>query len=70
MFLLDVQPAMRRAQNNGDTVVTLFQKKVKEHPDKTAMIMIGERQWTFREMDEYSNAVGNYFYEQGYRKVS
>jgi len=60
---------MRRYQKKGDTVVSLFQQRVKAHPDKIAMVMIEERQWTFQEVDEYSNAVGNYFYDQGYRKV-
>lgn len=32
------------------------------------MVMIDERQWTFQEVDEYSNAVANYFHDQGYRK--
>jgi solute carrier family 27 fatty acid transporter 1/4 len=68
MFLLDIKPMMRRYQSNGDTIVSLFQATVRQHADKVAMIMIDERQWTFREVDEYSNAIGNYFYEQGYRK--
>lgn len=68
MYLLDIGPKMREYQRNKDNVVTLFQQTVKRHPDRVAMVMIDERKWTFREVDEYSNAVGNYFYEQGYRK--
>src|SRR6218665_876975 len=59
---------MRRYQKNKENVVSLFQKVVKEHPNKVAMVMIDERQWTFREVDEYSNSVANYFHDQGYRK--
>ena len=59
---------MKCYQNSGDNVVSLFQQTVRKYPNKTAMIMIDERQWTFQEVDEYSNAVANYFYEQGYRK--
>jgi len=68
-FLLDVKLKIWKYQSNGDTVVSLFQKTVAADPDKVAMVMIDEQQWTFREMDEYSNKVANYFFEQGYRKV-
>ena len=69
MFLIDTKTSMNRIKRNGDNVVSLFQQSVKSHPDKPCFIMIEGRQWTFREVDEYTNAVGNYFYEQGYRKV-
>ena len=29
--------------------------------------MVDEKQYTFRDVDELSNRVGNYFYELGYR---
>ena len=32
------------------------------------MVMIDEREWTFAEIDEYSNTVGNFFHSKGYRK--
>lgn len=67
-FLLQIGPMMRRYQKDKENVVTLFQKMVKKHPNKVAMVMIDERQWTFQEVDEYSNAVANYFHDQGYRK--
>ncbi|XP_009954850.1 PREDICTED: long-chain fatty acid transport protein 1-like, partial [Leptosomus discolor] len=46
----------------------MFQDVVRRHPDKVALIYeaTGE-QWTFRRLDEYSNAVANYFYQQGFR---
>ena len=31
-------------------------------------MQVGGRQWTFREVDEYSNAIGNYLHESGYRR--
>lgn len=68
LFLLDVGPKMKRYQKNKDNVVTLFQQTAKRHPDRVAMVMIDEREWTYQEVDDYSNAVGNYFYEQGFRK--
>jgi len=68
MFLLDVYPKMRKYQKNNDDAVSLFQQNVKKHPDKVAMVTVDERSWTYREVDEYSNRVANYFYEQGFRK--
>ena len=68
LFLLDIKPTMSRYQRNNESAVTLFQQTVKRHPHKIAMTMIDERSWTFQEADEYSNVVGNYFYELGYRK--
>ncbi|XP_030331077.1 long-chain fatty acid transport protein 1 isoform X3 [Strigops habroptila] len=46
----------------------MFQEVVLRHPDKVALIYeaTGE-QWTFRRLDEYSNAVANCFYQQGFR---
>jgi len=64
LYLIDIESKMRRYARNGDTAVSLFQHTVKRHPDKVAMIMIDERQWTFRELDLYSNQIANYFYEQ------
>ncbi|XP_010210281.1 PREDICTED: long-chain fatty acid transport protein 1 [Tinamus guttatus] len=46
----------------------MFRDVVRRHPDKLALIYeaTGEK-WTFRWLDEYSNAVANYFYQQGFR---
>ncbi|XP_010121230.1 PREDICTED: long-chain fatty acid transport protein 1 [Chlamydotis macqueenii] len=46
----------------------MFQDVVRRHPDKVALIYeaTGER-WTFRRLDEYSNAVANYFHQQGFQ---
>lgn len=41
---------------------------VLRHPDKVAFIYEAtDEKWTFRRLDEYSNAVANFFYEQGFR---
>ena len=59
---------MKSYERNGHTVVTLFEEKVKKHPDKVAFVMVDGRQWTFREIDEHSNAIANYLHDIGFRK--
>lgn len=65
--LLRVKYELRRHQKAKSTVPKMFQDVVRRHPDKTALIYeaTGER-WSFRRLDEYSNAVGNYFQRQGF----
>ncbi|ESO09479.1 hypothetical protein HELRODRAFT_109692 [Helobdella robusta] len=67
-FLIYVSVLLKWYRKTGVTVVTLFDKTTKKNPDKKAFITIDGRSWTFREVNEYSNAVANYFYDQGYRK--
>ncbi|PIK45237.1 putative long-chain fatty acid transport protein 4-like [Apostichopus japonicus] len=44
----------------------VFRDNVKKHPDKIAFIQ-EEQKWTFREMDNITSKIGNYFFERGYR---
>ncbi|XP_030331075.1 long-chain fatty acid transport protein 1 isoform X1 [Strigops habroptila] len=66
--LLRVKYKLRKYQKAKSTVPKMFQEVVLRHPDKVALIYeaTGE-QWTFRRLDEYSNAVANCFYQQGFR---
>ncbi|NXC40466.1 S27A1 protein, partial [Penelope pileata] len=66
--LLRVKYKLRRHQKAKNTVPKIFQDVVRRHPDKVALIYetTGEK-WTFRGLDEYSNAVANYFYQEGFR---
>lgn len=59
---------MRKYQRDGETLPSIFQKTVQKHPNKLAFIMVDGNQYTFREVDELSNQVANYFYESGFRK--
>ncbi|KAJ6652983.1 hypothetical protein lerEdw1_010252 [Lerista edwardsae] len=55
----------RKAKSN---VPKIFQNVVQRHPDKVALIYEAtDDKWTFRHLDEYSNAVANFFYQQGFR---
>lgn len=66
--LLRVKYKLRKHQKANSTIPKIFQDVVRRHPDKVALIYeaTGEH-WTFRRLDEYSNAVANLFYQQGFR---
>ncbi|NWI68522.1 S27A1 protein, partial [Todus mexicanus] len=66
--LLRVKYKLRRYQKAKSTIPKMFQAVVREHPEKAALIYeaTGEL-WTFRRLDEYSNAVANFLYQQGFR---
>ncbi|GCB83236.1 hypothetical protein scyTo_0023655, partial [Scyliorhinus torazame] len=67
VLLLRVRLAVWRNQREDNTIPKIFQETVQRHPDKVALIYEGvDQKWTFRELDEYSNAVGNFLREQGY----
>ncbi|KAL8164146.1 UNVERIFIED_CONTAM: hypothetical protein K2H54_046718 [Gekko kuhli] len=54
----------RKANSN---VPKIFRDVVRRHPEKVALIYEAtDDKWTFRRLDEYSNAVANFFSEQGF----
>ncbi|XP_034275268.1 long-chain fatty acid transport protein 1 [Pantherophis guttatus] len=56
----------RKAKSN---IPKVFQKIVRKYPDKVALIYEAtDDKWTFRQLDEYSNCVANFFYQQGFRE--
>ncbi|XP_067877322.1 long-chain fatty acid transport protein 1-like isoform X2 [Heterodontus francisci] len=66
-LLLRVKLAVWKHQREDSTIPQIFQETARRHPDKVALIYEGvDEKWTFRELDEYSNAVGNFLHEQGY----
>jgi len=48
------------------TVPQAFAKTVKSHENKTAIIF-EDQAWTFKDLEEYSNRVANYFLRAGYK---
>ncbi|XP_043940390.1 long-chain fatty acid transport protein 1 [Protopterus annectens] len=67
MVLLKVKSELRNHQLANMTIPMLFQKVVQKQPNKTALIFEGtDEKWTFRQLDEYSNAVGNYLLQCGF----
>ncbi|XP_069087844.1 long-chain fatty acid transport protein 1 [Pleurodeles waltl] len=65
--LLRVKWDLSRLQRSKSSVPIIFQNTVRRHPNKVALIYesTGE-QWTFRQLDEYSNRVANFLLQQGY----
>lgn len=59
--------AVKKFQRKNVTIADVFAASVAKHPDKTCFIF-EDKEWTFREINEYSNRIGNVFYSHGYRK--
>lgn len=55
---------MKRYERNNYSIIDLFSQTVKARPEKTA-ILFEEQRWTFKELDEYTNRVGNFFLSRG-----
>lgn len=67
-MLLRVKYELRKHQRAKTTVPKIFQDVVRRHPDKVALVYEAtDEKWTFKRLDEYSNAVANFFYQQGYQ---
>ncbi|XP_072287562.1 long-chain fatty acid transport protein 4 [Pyxicephalus adspersus] len=66
--LVRVKLQVKRHLREKNTVPMIFKECVKRHPHKTALIFEGTGAlWTFKELDEYSNAVANFLYAEGFR---
>ncbi|KAG8187185.1 hypothetical protein JTE90_020056 [Oedothorax gibbosus] len=75
-FTRDVQAAyiyfrtlsyIKKCHYQNQTVVDLFRKCAQKYPDKVCFV-VGDDEWTYRELDEFSNRVGNYFLSLGFSK--
>ena len=55
-------------QRNNQNVITLFRETVKKFPNKPAFILVDGKEWTFTEVDQYSNRIANFLYDNGYQK--
>ncbi|XP_076270843.1 fatty acid transport protein 1 [Rhynchophorus ferrugineus] len=49
------------------SLAEIFHKLVKKYPNKPAIIFEGQ-EWTFAQVDEYSNKIANVFKSHGYKK--
>uniref|UniRef100_A0A8C0IPE0 Very long-chain fatty acid transport protein n=1 Tax=Chelonoidis abingdonii TaxID=106734 RepID=A0A8C0IPE0_CHEAB len=66
--LIRVKYELRKHQRTKNTIPKIFHDVVHRHPDKVALIYeANDEKWTFWQLDEYSNAVANFFYQQGFR---
>ncbi|NWI15875.1 S27A4 protein, partial [Crypturellus soui] len=68
LLLLRVKLQVRKHLRERNTIAKIFQKTASKYAEKTALIFQGTGEsWTFRQLDEYSNRVANFFYGQGFR---
>ncbi|XP_056630701.1 long-chain fatty acid transport protein 4-like isoform X2 [Diorhabda sublineata] len=58
---------IKTLQRNNVTIAQLFQSNVKKHPNKTC-ILFEDQEWTFAQVEEYSNKIANIFKGHGYKK--
>lgn len=49
------------------TIVTLFKRQLEKTPDK-AIYLFEDQVWTMRDVENYSNKIGNIFKEAGFKK--
>lgn len=67
-LLITLKYKIKRLTKANANLPSLFAQTVARHPNKAAFLY-EDRVWTFRDVDEYSNAVANYFRDHaGYRQ--
>ena len=68
-MLISIKLAVRKLNKENGSVPSLFLETVRKHPNKIAFIDVAtEKRWTFQDVEEYSNAVANYFHKSGYQR--
>ncbi|KAF5298437.1 hypothetical protein FQR65_LT01216 [Abscondita terminalis] len=58
---------MRKHAKKDNIVADVFYQYVKKHPNKAA-ILFEDEEWSFAQVEEYSNKVANIFKSHGYKK--
>ncbi|XP_069674178.1 long-chain fatty acid transport protein 4-like isoform X1 [Periplaneta americana] len=58
---------VRRYQKNNSNICDIFRQQVAKHPKKVCFIF-EDTEWTFSQVDEYSNKIANVFKDHGFRK--
>lgn len=66
-MMLGLVLLVKRSEYANLSVPKMFCATAKKHPDKT-MFYFEEETWTFKQMDEFSNKIANYFLGLGYTK--
>ena len=65
MALMAIQKDVRRYVAEKTIIPDLFVRTAAKHKDKPA-ILYEDEVWTFQDIENYSNAVANYFRNEGY----
>ncbi|ESP05040.1 hypothetical protein LOTGIDRAFT_205996 [Lottia gigantea] len=67
MFLIKMKLDISHYNKSNFTIGKIFESLVKKHPAKPCFIC-EDTTWTYQDVDNITNRIGNYFYEAGYRK--
>lgn len=66
-MLIQVKYKLYHHRKANSNVPKIFRDVVRRHPEKVALIYEAtDDKWTFRRLDEFSNAVANFFSQQGF----
>ncbi|KAI1287437.1 Long-chain fatty acid transport protein 4 [Halotydeus destructor] len=63
--LIRVKLLLRKYKKQDASVASLFRKNVKKHPLKP-LFLYEDQVWTFQDIEDFSNRVGNYFLTLGF----
>ncbi|CAH0550810.1 unnamed protein product [Brassicogethes aeneus] len=66
-YFLQMNVQLGKWNRKKKTLPKLFEEIVKEYPNKIAFYFEDE-QWTFTQLDQFSNQIANHFKEKGYKK--
>lgn len=58
---------VRRCQRKNVAICDLFHHHVAKHPQKACIIFEG-KEWTFRDVNEFSNRIANLFQQHGFKR--
>lgn len=64
---LCVKWAASRYRRNNDSVPVIFSRGARRHPDRV-LLRFNDEEWTYKDIDEYSNRVANAFLALGFQK--
>jgi solute carrier family 27 fatty acid transporter 1/4 len=68
IYLVTTQLKIWSFQRNKKTVISLFKDTVKKFAHKNAFILVDGKEWTFSEVDQYSNKIANVLHDAGIQK--
>lgn len=58
---------VKKLQRQNASIGDVFQEFVSKTPEKPCLVL-DDRVWTFREVNEYSNRMANVFHAHGYKR--
>ncbi|CAD5113864.1 DgyrCDS3028 [Dimorphilus gyrociliatus] len=68
VVLIKAKRIMKRYTAERKGIPDIFRENVRKHPNKVAYIEVDGKEWTYQEVEDYSNQVANYLYKEGYRQ--